>query len=371
MEAPAVTQLPDEKNEDISTEIRMPPKFEAMIVNAFTVDCKFIVGENLGPPQPIFGHKLMFILNSQVFESMLSGHFLEAKSTEIPLPDDDPNTFRNLRLVLYNLRGAQTEVNSFNLNDTISLYKLCDKYMFKAIGKLCAEHLKSFLETEDGNQLIMIFAVAVELRNSQLLEDVKNKLSAIQYALLPSLCELNPLQFMEYIEFYMTQNEEIINHLDLFKAIEKYLTDNELIPQELSETKDAAQKHAATLYGQEAVVLLSEERSLELLEKLLSNIDFIKIKIEDYLAGPGVSKILTWQQKYIILSQLCSGEPKPSVASPSPQLNKMSDGNSQLCSGEPKPSVASPSPQLNKMSDGNSQLCSGEPKPSSIKLFEK
>ncbi|XP_011296117.1 uncharacterized protein LOC131800390 [Musca domestica] len=302
-----------ETKTDKLTEIRMPAKFEAMINTAFTVDCKFIVGENLGPAQAIFGHKLMFTLNSEVFESMLCGHFLEAKSTEIPLPDDDPKTFRNLRRILYNLRDSQTEVNELDLSDTISLYKMCDKYMFKAISKLCAEHLKSFLETDDDNQLVIIFAAAMELHNSPLLEDVKTKLSAIQYGLLPSLKDLNPLQFMEYLELYTKQNEKSVHHLDIFKAIENYLTANDLIPQELLDTGERLQNAATTnLYGQEAMVSLSQERSLELLQKLLSHIDFVKIKIEDYLTGPGVSKILTWQQKYIILSQICI-EPKPST----------------------------------------------------------
>ncbi|XP_019895384.1 uncharacterized protein LOC101900701 isoform X2 [Musca domestica] len=293
----------------------MPPKLEAMINNAFTVDCKFIVGENLGKAQTIFGHKLMFILHSEVFESMLCGHFLEAKSTEIPLPDDDPKTFRNLRLILYNLRDSQTEVNELDLSDTISLYKMCDKYMFKAISKLCVEHLKSFIEDNqrDCNNAVKIFPVAIDLRNIDLQKNVETTLSINCYPLLSSLNDLNPQHFLKYIELHTKQNQNVVNHLKLFEAIENYLTVNDLIPQELVDTGESLQKAATTnLYGQEAMVLLSQERSLELLQKLLSHIDFVKIKIEDYLKGPGVSKILTWQQKYIVLSQLCT-VPKPST----------------------------------------------------------
>ncbi|XP_058986028.1 uncharacterized protein LOC109613447 [Musca domestica] len=288
---------------------RMPPKLEAMINNAFTVDCTFIIGGNLGKAQTIFGHKLMFSLHSDVFESMLSGHFLEAKSTEIPLPDDDPKTFRNLRLILYNLRDTQTELNELDLSDTISLYKLCDKYLFKTISKLCVEHLKSFIgdDQSDCNNAIKIFPVAIDLHNLELLGKVKAKLSIKFYPLLSILNDLNPLHFLKYIELHAKQNQDVVNHLNLFKAIENYLTVNDLIPQELLDTEESLQKP-----GQGAVLLLSEERSLEFLQKLLTHIDFVRINIADYLRGPGVSKILTWKQKYIVLSQLCIN-PQPST----------------------------------------------------------
>lgn len=116
---------------------------------------------------------------------------------------------------------------------------------------------------------------------------------------------------MEYIKLYAETNAESSDHLALFNIIENYLAHHKLIPHELLEPELNAITSKKSYYGQEAVALISEERKPELLELLLTNVDFAKITIENFLSGPGISKILNWQQKYFILSQLCIGEPKP------------------------------------------------------------
>ncbi|XP_073821836.1 uncharacterized protein [Musca autumnalis] len=297
--------------EDSSTNISATEKMEAKLNNnaCTTVDCKFIVGENLGVPKTIFGQKLVFGLYSEVFESMFSGDFLEAKLTEIPLPDDDPNTFRNLRIILYNIRDARTEIAELNLSDTISLFKLCDKYMFTRIKKFCADHLKTFLGTAGNDQLINMFAVAVEFPNQELLDEIKKKLTTAQYPINEAIYDLNPITFLKYIEFKVENNYS--DHLLIFNAIEKYLTCNNLIPQQLLKSKKTEQTSTKLAYGQENVVFLSEERLMELLEKLLSFVNFARINIKGFLSGPGVSILLTCEQKYQILSQLCA-DTKPS-----------------------------------------------------------
>ncbi|XP_013109829.1 uncharacterized protein LOC106088721 isoform X2 [Stomoxys calcitrans] len=282
-----------------------------MLKVGFMVDCKFIVGPNPEKAEIIFGHKWMFAVESPVFERMFCGDFMEAKnSTEIRLPDDDPNAFRNLRRLLYYIREAR--VDALNLEDTIGLYKLCDKYMFASIIKLCSEHLQNFLVDIDDAGLIIIFAAAIELRNEPLLEGVKEKLKSRLYPLIAEINELNKIHFMEYTQLYIETNSENTDHLALFNAIEKYLTQHNLIPQPLKEAGHYPVISKA-LFGQEAVALISEERKPELLERLIACVDFAKISTENFLAGPGISKLLTWQQKYFILSQLCSGEPKPST----------------------------------------------------------
>ncbi|XP_061390649.1 uncharacterized protein LOC133325977 [Musca vetustissima] len=289
-----------------SINISLPDKLESKMNQAFSVDCQFIVGENLGKPKTIFGHKLIFALNSEVFESMFSGNFMEAKFTRIPLPDDDPNAFRNLRIILYNLRDASQEVEELNVSDTISLYKLCDKYMFTTIAKLCREHLKKLIEKSNHDDALKIFDATVAFSNLKLLEPIKTKLLANDYSTsLPTLYELDYVSFMKYIELKIECN--LSNHMPIFDAIEKYILDNNLIPQQLRATDKSTKKigrTTATTFGQEDVVLLSDERSMELMEKLLSYVDFAKITIEDFISGPGTSNILTWKQKYTLLSEL-------------------------------------------------------------------
>ncbi|XP_073821837.1 uncharacterized protein [Musca autumnalis] len=300
-----------EGREEVSSKkISAPANLETGLHNTYTVDCKFIVGEKLGVAKIIFGHKLVFSLNSEVFESMFSGHFLEAKCTEIPLPDDDPTTFRNLRHILYNLRDARAEIAELNVIDTISLFKLCDKYMFTNIKKICAGHLKTFLGIAGHDQLISLFEVAVEFPNQDLLDEIKKKLCLAQYPITEAVYNLNPITFMKYFEFKVEHNYD--DFLPIFNAIEKYLTCNNLIPQQLLKSENTQQQPSSSknFNGQENVVFLSEERLIEFLEKLLSFVNFSRISIKGFLSGPGASKILTLKQKYYILSQLCA-DPKP------------------------------------------------------------
>ncbi|XP_073817406.1 uncharacterized protein isoform X2 [Musca autumnalis] len=286
----------------------LPANLEAKVRNACTVDCKFIVGANLGEPVTILGHKFMFILNSEVFESMLSGHFLEASCTDINLPDDNPRAFRNLRLILYNLRDSRTEVDELNINDTIDLYKLCDKYMIRSIPKLCIEHLRKLMVDGIRSDLISIFGAAVELDDEELFDDAIKELKKFPFPLHSRyLNKLKPQAFMKYI---VSNIIDVNTHLSIFKAIDTYLTDNNLIPQQLLDTKESTQKSATTSNEEQEDELLSEYRSLELLEKLLSYVNFAKIRIKDFVSGPGVSKLLTWQQKYHIISQM-SADVKP------------------------------------------------------------
>ncbi|XP_073823741.1 uncharacterized protein [Musca autumnalis] len=297
-------------SEEISSKnISAPANLEARLHNTYTVDCKFIVGENLGVLKTIFGHKLVFSLNSEVFESMFSGNFLEAKCTEIPLPDDDPTTFRNLRHILYNLRDARAEIAELTVSDTISLFKLCDKYMFTNIKKFCADHLKTFLGTAGHDQLVNLFEVAVEFPNQDLLDEIKKKLNLAQYPINEAVYNLNPITFMKYFEYKVEHN--YVDYLPIFNAIEKYLTCNNLIPQQLLKSEEIKQTSTKNAKGQENVVFLSEERLMEFLEQLLTFVNFARINIKGFLSGPGVSKILTCEQKYYILSQLCA-DPKPS-----------------------------------------------------------
>uniref|UniRef100_A0A1L8ECG3 BTB domain-containing protein n=1 Tax=Haematobia irritans TaxID=7368 RepID=A0A1L8ECG3_HAEIR len=292
-------------------ELRLPTKIEEMLKVGFMVDCKFIVGPNPETAETILGHKWMFAIQSPVFERMFCGDFLEAKNTtEIRLPDDDPKAFRNLRLLLYNIKDAR--VDALNLEDTVSLYKLCDKYNYESIWKLCSDHLKSFIEEISDGQLITLFAVVNEIQNSQLLYAVKQQLLSKMYPVIPDLKELNSKHFMDYLDLHIEANLEETDNLVLFNTIDGYLTHHDLVPPEILEITGSVE-YCKKFYGQERVTLITAERKPELLERLLSKIDFAKITIENFLAGPGVSKLLTWQQKYFILSQLCSGEPKPTT----------------------------------------------------------
>ncbi|XP_061396074.1 uncharacterized protein LOC133331710, partial [Musca vetustissima] len=248
----------------------LPEKLETKINHAFTVDCQFIVGENLGKPKTIFGHKLMFALNSEVFESMFSDNFMEAKCTRIPLPDDDPNAFRNLRIILYNLRDASQEIEELNVSETISLYKLCDKYMFTTIAKLCRDHLKNLINDSNHDDVLKMLAATVEFSNLKLLDPIYIKLGTSNFISLPKVYELDYVSFMKFIKF---EESNYVDHMPIFNAIEKYILDNNLIPQQLRATDNSSNKIGSTTtttFGQENVVLLSDERSRELIEKLLS-----------------------------------------------------------------------------------------------------
>lgn len=171
------------------------------------VDCKFLVGPDTKTAQPIFGHKWTFAVHSAVFERMFCGDFMEAKnSKEIHLIDDDPKAFRNLRRILYNIREARVDVDELNLDDTISLYRLCDKYMVEAVSKLCAEHLKSFLEDATDGELITLFATSIELGISDLLCGVKE---------VGTLKLLSTFLSIEFLNYTSAKGHTIYLHLHL------------------------------------------------------------------------------------------------------------------------------------------------------------
>lgn len=106
---------------------------------------------------------------------------------------------------------------------------------------------------------------------------------------------------MEYTQLYLECNGATANHLDLFNTIEAYLTHHQLIPLALLEDSQRSGKSTKITEDFE-----TKEIKNDLLERLLACVDFGKIETDKFLAGPGVSKILTWQQKYFIVSQLAT-----------------------------------------------------------------
>lgn len=104
-----------------------------------------------------------------------------------------------------------------------------------------------------------------------------------------------------------------------FGAIESYLKHNNLIPNSLVDNDETSESSpiennpnaVANIknpegHNPENLDLHEEKMQRKLLRDLLNNIDFSEMDADHFISGPGRSNILTYEQKYYILSSINS-----------------------------------------------------------------
>lgn len=155
---------------------RRTEKINKLLDDELLVDCKFVVGPDDSTAETIVGHKVMFILESPVFEKMLTGNFIEAKNShEIRITDVLPQHFKNFRFMVYN--NDLSNLSKFSNEEIMELYRIANTYMVASISRNCLQFLKSTLRDSTVERLITLFEFACEIDDKSLrsnIETVRN-----------------------------------------------------------------------------------------------------------------------------------------------------------------------------------------------------
>lgn len=143
---------------------------EKLLKEGYLTDCKFIVGPDKDT-ETFPGHRVMFIMESPVFEKHFNGNFLEGKNmSEVRIEEFCPKDFKNFYFMIYNTE-RQDLLKQLNISEITELYRICHKYMVSSILKVCFQYIKAQLETRQYplKNIILLFGMANELNDMELL----------------------------------------------------------------------------------------------------------------------------------------------------------------------------------------------------------
>ncbi|XP_075152063.1 uncharacterized protein LOC142226079 [Haematobia irritans] len=158
---------------EVHLDFRRGDAMAKLLISGLMADCTFIVGPENETAEVIPGHKVFFILVSEVFEEMFTGNFKEAgKNSEIRITDVEPRDFKNFRYIIY--RNDCTLFDTLLIEDIIQIYMLSDKYLAHSIKKSCVDYLKRLLPKMSVENLILMFQFTRSLEEQILLDQVKN-----------------------------------------------------------------------------------------------------------------------------------------------------------------------------------------------------
>ena len=197
-------------------------KWNYIFENQLYTDIQLVVGENL---EIVECHKVLLILHSPVFESMLSSRWstigntagasnLETTSSslreELQLPEDDPTLIKLLISCFYN--GNPTTVDS-----ALDLLLIAKKYICPHVITKCLQYLKTSTNEKNVIQIFQIACLADEL------ELIKQAESFI----LSKACHLVRLEefsklSLEHLQYFLCHDDLNVDEVDLFNAVYKW-----------------------------------------------------------------------------------------------------------------------------------------------------
>lgn len=120
----------------------------------------------------ICGHKLFFMLESPVFENMMSGSFLEAKpNQQIRIYDIFPHDFKNFRSLIYT--NSYEKYSEFSIQEIFELYRIADKYLVSSVLRDSIDYLSSLIDSVSVQELCTLFEFAFEIENKIFLSSIK------------------------------------------------------------------------------------------------------------------------------------------------------------------------------------------------------
>lgn len=149
---------------------------EKVLKEGYLNDCTFIVGPD-NDTETFPGHRVMFVMESPVFETQFNGNFLEGKNmSEVRIEDFYPKDFKNFYFMIYNTDeiSRRDQLKRLSTSEIIELYRICHKYMVSSIHKVCFQHIKAYLETRQYalKDIILLFGMANELNDVELLTPI-------------------------------------------------------------------------------------------------------------------------------------------------------------------------------------------------------
>ncbi|XP_055523833.1 kelch-like protein 40b [Wyeomyia smithii] len=159
--------------------LRLEDRDEQLYNNEYFSDVTFLVGDN---GEPIYGHKLILTLASEVFYAQFNGQFKEARQSDEPIivTDIQPPIFRDVLRYMY---CQKIDLSEDNL---IEVYYASQKYLLSGLNKLCEQ----FCTSKINESNVMKF----------LNENTKHEFEVVNKNCLAVICD-NPLVCFEHVGF--------------------------------------------------------------------------------------------------------------------------------------------------------------------------
>lgn len=199
---------------------------------------------------------------SEVFKPMFNGDFKEAHSNTINLPEIEPFVFKSFLNYIYADKETLKNLDFKTIKD---LYALGDQYL---MPQLCNDVI-SILKRKTNFDYVAVFEVAFHIDNAELMDMCVQKFKTADYKFSPKIFELEPQCFYRLLELAQVKTTYTFELIAAYLKNNEHLTNNELCSLD-SDT-------------------------------LLTLVDFNQMTIEEFIAGPGASNLLSGDQKYEIL----------------------------------------------------------------------
>ncbi|XP_075212237.1 BTB/POZ domain-containing protein 6-like isoform X2 [Lycorma delicatula] len=216
----------------------------------------------------IKGHKLLFETASPVFKVMLSGNW--AEKNQVKIEDVNPSTFKALMKYIYT-----DEISFDSVATAISIYEACEKYDLVHLKKVSAVFISSKLVPANVCS-ILDFALFYkdETVTSKCFNIIKTKTDAVLETSDFLSCSLKILNNI------VTQSEFNVSELHLFKAIEKW-------------ARSFSEKLGCSLGN-----------VVKDLTFATSNVRYLSMTVREFSKGPGVSELLTIEERFSLLMNI-------------------------------------------------------------------
>lgn len=217
-------------------------KWAHVFQNELYTDTVLIVGgEEDEPPVTVPCHKVILIINSPVFESMLSSRWSRSGSgkgtddvasvsedgmskikDEINLPEDNPVLIKLLVSCFYNGKPSTVE-------DALELLLLAKKYICPHVVTKCIQFLRS--SSNEGN-IVQIYQTAFLVDEVDLLKHAENYILS-KACHLVRLGEFSHFNYTQ-LKYFLSHDDLNVDEVDLFNAVYRWgqleCTRNELDP---------------------------------------------------------------------------------------------------------------------------------------------
>ncbi|KAL7732396.1 hypothetical protein ACLKA6_004371 [Drosophila palustris] len=337
-------------------DLRPQERMKYLLKTGHLSDCSFVVYDDEGQKIVLKCHKFVLMSVSPVFERMFDGDFEEASMPDnIVLNDVSGPDFQKFISYLY--WHDNQRLDSYDLQSLQSLIYLSKKFMVPFMTNKCLNVIHRRLANGlDPDVTIDLFEYAHQLEDNELIKTIRSKLLANPslYINTAAVFDLSSDMFCKFIEdFFGCVSEKL-----RFHTIDRYIKIQGLVPsseppsadntlnashsedrkvkqmteelnnvvvdektKNLSEKKDenenevekSIEKPSGTTEEDQSE--REQKKREEYVGKLLETIRFKSMTAYDFCSGPGISNLLTVEQKYEYLAAICIANHKMTTLS--------------------------------------------------------
>ncbi|XP_034483383.1 uncharacterized protein LOC117788660 [Drosophila innubila] len=326
-------------------DLRPQERMKYLLRTGHLSDCSFVVYDDDGQKVVLKCHKFVLMSVSPVFERMFDGDFEEASTPDnIVLNDVSGPDFQKFISYLY--WHDNQRLDTYDLQSLQALIYLSKKFMVPFMTNKCLNAIQRRVANGlDPDVTIDLFEYAHQLEDDDLIKAIRSKLLAnpLVYINTAAVFDLSSDMFRNFIDYFHGCVSDKIR----FHTIDRYCKIQGLVPSSeppsanstlnASQIEDSSKKQmtdelhsgvvdekteklAENMDENENKVETSSEapsdttekdqsereqqKREEYVAKLLKTIQFKSMTAYDFCSGPGVSNLLSVEQKYEILSSI-------------------------------------------------------------------